>query len=461
VARADTSDGRCHAGHAWLPAMLPENGRRFRVLDRALAETLGVAGAEVSTERPDVEIGAADQLTGDAEEAVVVLGELPRDIDSRFRRVASRISQAGLVRVDSVRVRRRLRRLGYAETGVVPWDLAQPLRLPGGANARRRPVAEYFPHCAVAFGRRSPGAARLLDAGIDDARRMSGHDFEVEQLSVREGILVALGRDAVLRIAVGPGRAQIRRQSATLAHLRRVQAPALGADRVPWPLCEGRSGLAEWSLEPRLPGARPGSVREEPLLGECLDFLAALHLSRVPDDGAKPIQDDAAEIASACSGDVGRAVGAIAEWAEAEVAELPRGFTHGDFFRGNLLVESGRLVGVVDWDAGGPGRLPLLDFVHLRHMGAHLPADRDWGATIVEHLLPWARQGGDEVLRGFCERIGIRVGPIVLEAIVAAYWLQRLAYQLSTYADRTERPAWMTRNVDLVVRAFPAGQRAS
>jgi hypothetical protein len=194
-------------------------------------------------------------------------------------------------------------------------------------------------------------------------------------------------------------------------------------------------------------------VRDEPLLSECLDFLVALHRSRGETDAVKSIQQDATAIASACPG-VARAVAGIAESVDLTLAALPRGFAHGDFFRGNLLVESDRLVGVVDWDAGGPGRLPLVDFVHLRHMSQHLPADRDWGTTIVEHLLPWARRGGDDVLHRFCERIGIRVTPVLLEAIVAAYWLERLAYQLSTYADRTERPEWMTRNVDLVVGAL-------
>jgi hypothetical protein len=42
----------------------------------------------------------------------------------------------------------------------------------------------------------------------------------------------------------------------------------------------------------------------------------------------------------------------------------------------------------------------------------------------------------------------------LLEALAVAYWLERLGYQLSTYADRTERRVWLERNVDEVLRAI-------
>src|SRR5213592_4546958 len=65
------------------------------------------------------------------------------------------------------------------------------------------------------------------------------------------------------------------------------------------------------------------------------------------------------------------------------VAVLPHGFAHGDFFTRNLLVDGSRIVGVVDWDAAGPGRPPLLDFLHLWHMGRHKVGDLDWGPTKI------------------------------------------------------------------------------
>ena len=135
------------------------------------------------------------------------------------------------------------------------------------------------------------------------------------------------------------------------------------------------------------------------------------------------------------------------------VNDLPHGFAHGDFFGGNLLVEDGRIVGVVDWDAAGPGRPPLLDFLHLWHMGRRVIDDLEWGPTIVNTVLPWARSGGDDVVHDFAGRIGVDLTPARLEALVVTYWLARLAYQLTRYADRAERKIWIERNVDLVLDA--------
>jgi aminoglycoside phosphotransferase (APT) family kinase protein len=146
----------------------------------------------------------------------------------------------------------------------------------------------------------------------------------------------------------------------------------------------------------------------------------------------------------------------LAQRLDDQLADLPRGFGHGDFFRGNMLVDHDRLVGVVDWDAAGPASLPLVDLLHLRHMSKHRPADRDFGPTLVSDLLPWGRAGGDELSRAYCRRIGIKLGEGQLEAIVLAYWLDRISYQLRTYADRSERPVLMERNVNFVLRAAVA-----
>jgi hypothetical protein len=64
--------------------------------------------------------------------------------------------------------------------------------------------------------------------------------------------------------------------------------------------------------------------------------------------------------------------------------------------------------------------------------------------------------GGDDVLRSLARRIDVDVSPSKLEALVIAYWLARLGYQLSRYADRTERPVWMRQNVDSVLQALSA-----
>jgi hypothetical protein len=424
------------------------------VLDPALAHTLADAGAELVEEGPDVEIAPLRRLRGDAPVAIVSLDAPTPDVDSRLRRAATRLAGSLRIRAEAKAAKAGIRRLRYTEVSILSWDLAQAFgvrELPGrGAGG----VAERLPRHAAVVARRSSGGVTALGAAIADAaERADGGSIHFDTPSMREAVLVAVGDSGVLRVTVGPARGQLERQAAALEGLRVARVPELDPACISWPIASGRSGLADWALEQRLPGARPQPALPARVLADCLDFLAALHSSGPRGHPDRSPVDDAELIAAVCDEERSRAVSGVAERLSGKVGYLPHGFAHGDFFRGNLLVDQGRLAGVVDWDAAGPGRLPLLDLLHLRHMGKHLPADRDWGLTVVQHLLPWARAGGDEVTRGFCRRLGIEPSLPLLEALVVAYWLERLAYQLSTYADRTERPVWLERNVDEVLRA--------
>jgi len=444
---------RCYPGHAWLAAAIPLEARRFRVLDPALAYTLADAGAELVQESPDVEIAPVRQLSGEAPVAIVNLDAPTPDVDSRFRRAARRLAGSLRVRAEAKAASAGVRRLGYGEISILSWDLAQAFdvrELPaqGGGG-----IAERLPRHAAVVARRSDTELTALGASIADVSRETGSSIRFDAPSMREAVLVAVGDSGVLRVAVGPARNQLHRQAAALAELRETRSAELDPSCISWPIASGRSGLADWALEERLSGARPEPRLPARVLSDCLDFLAALHASGPRNSEKRTPIDDAKLIAEVCDGDRSSAIMQVAERLTAEVDELPRGYAHGDFFRGNLLVDGGRLSGVVDWDAGGPGRLPFLDLLHLRHMGKHLPADRDWGLTVVHGLLPWARAGGDELTRGFCRRLGVDPTPALLEALAVAYWLERLGYQLSTYADRTERRVWLERNVDAVLRA--------
>ncbi len=107
----------------------------------------------------------------------------------------------------------------------------------------------------------------------------------------------------------------------------------------------------------------------------------------------------------------------------------------------------------MDWDAGGPGRLPLLDLIHLQHLAQYSLADEDWGPSLVRHLFPWAQSGGDEAARTYCSRIGLELRPGLLENLAVAYWLDRVAYTLRTHRQRRTEPRWLARNVDHVLEA--------
>ena len=117
-------------------------------------------------------------------------------------------------------------------------------------------------------------------------------------------------------------------------------------------------------------------------------------------------------------------------------------------------MDGGRLAGVVDWDGAGPGRLPLLDLLHLLVTSRWRGADLAWGPAIVEDLLPWARAGRDGIARDHCPRIGIDPVPALLERLVVAYWLTGPAPSSSTHAEYWDDREWIEANVVAVARVI-------
>jgi aminoglycoside phosphotransferase (APT) family kinase protein len=219
---------------------------------------------------------------------------------------------------------------------------------------------------------------------------------------------------------------------------------------VPYLVARGESELASWSLERRLVGAEPATLSDT-IVADCVDFLVGLHRTEVGKSTEGIFVEWAHVVARACRADLAVALTTRAERLELELADLPRGIGHGDFWRGNLLVENGRLAGVVDWAAAGGSRLPLVDLLNL-YTAEHEP--RYFGRALVEYLLPWARSGGDDIARAYCDRLGIGIRPGVLEALAIACWLERAARELETYGDRIGRPAWLLNNVEVALRAL-------
>jgi hypothetical protein len=445
--------GSGEPGHGWLGAVVPADARRFRVADPALATVLGDAGAELVAEAADVELAPVRELRGDAALSIAVLGHPARAGRPLPVRVVRRITNSLLVRLGARRARKIVRRLGHATVRILMWDHQMVVRgaTDGGALSRSR-LIEYLPQRALVVGGGSRPTRTVLDEALADASRATGLPLAASPPSVRAELLIVETAEGILRVAVGPGRHQIFGQRSALATLRACPAPAFVAERVPSELASGTCGIGEWSLESRLPGTRPAASIGEPLLGDCLDFLAGLHSACPSDADANMFLEQAEVVVDVCPPEQARVVRALAERLGQRLADLPRGFAHGDFFHGNLLSDRGRLVGVVDWDAAGPRRLPILDLLHLRLMSIREVADVDWGPSLLRHLLPWARAGGGEIIRGYARRSGLTLDPRRLEALVFAYWLDYASYQLRTHRHRLAQPLWIERNISLVLR---------
>jgi hypothetical protein len=332
------------------------------------------------------------------------------------------------------------------------WERGAPLRDPraadGGARAHRLPLN------AVVTARREP-AATLLDAAAEAA--------SADALGSRigsSGVLVAETDRGFLRVAVGPARTALAAHATALAELRRAWPAAPVADRAPWTLAAGETGLAAWALERRLEGATPPPAIGPRLAAECLDFLVALHDVRGDAPATASCAADAEVVAAECAPAQAARIRTLGEDLDQRLVGLPRGFAHGDFWSGNLLVSGDSLTGVVDWAAAGSSRLPLLDLLHL-----HVSARRELtGASLGAALLDYAGDatGAERATAAAYER---RTGVDADRGdLIAAYWLSATARELTDpdrSRDRRAAARFVRDNVDRVAERLAVPVRRS
>jgi len=435
----------------WLAAIVPVAARRFRVRDREFAAVISAGGGELVDSSPDVEITAAGELVGDARFAIVPIGiQGPRAGRPRLLRAASRLADAALVSRRTAAARRAALRLGYVRAVSVAWEPYTTL-LPSLVGAPRGvPLFQRLPRQTVVVCRRGPPEPTALEAALAAASRELGRELDVRTVVLGgTGVLVARAEDVILRVSLGPAARRIEDQRAVLDSLRGANPGALVAERVPWVLASGSAGLAKWSVERRLPG-KPAADLDEGIAGDCLDFLGELFVTEV-DGGspASPARD--AEICAEHFPEHAETLRDLGRRLEDALASVPRGFAHGDFWAGNLLVEDGRLVGVVDWPSAGPGRFPLVDLLHLRANQVRERTGARLASVVIEHLLPQAGAGGHDLDRDYCRRLALDLSPSDLECLVGAYWLEEVRHALvDPDRDPAEptRPEWRRGNVE-------------
>jgi hypothetical protein len=455
-AKSSENPLRIDPAHAWLAAVLPAQTKSVRVHDAELAAALAVAGAELvgPGAEADIEIGPLDRIEGHAAVLAVPLVARSRSALDRHgaTRAGRRVLGSPRLRLEARRAMRELRAKGPGGTSLLLWDVEQVLRLPWTSTGPRR-LAERFPLHAVAVGHPMPPPATLLEAALEHAGATFGTAGTARAASW--GILV-IGDAGVARIAVGPARRLLDRQRTALEVLPRC-LPDHAARLVPTILHADRLGLSDVLLEQRLPGNPLDSPPLGALLDECLDFLAALHAAGDAARNAEPSPSQHAEtIAAVCDARTASQVLGLGRAAEQRTKRLHPAFTHGDFGHANLLVDHGRLAGVVDWNKAAPARVPLLDLLNLLVTSEGARSGSGFADAFTRYLFPLVQAGGDERLRAFCHRVGIEPSSELLEGLAIAYWLERYGSQLRTYADRAHRPAWLEENIVRVVAALPA-----
>jgi hypothetical protein len=454
---------RPHPRLGWLAAIVPVSARRFRVGDDPeYAAAISSAGGALVDDSPDVEIGAADDLEGDAPVAIVPIGMrsswMPR---RRSVRAARRLVSTASVGARIARARRAAHRRGYETAVAVAWEpytrLVPGLRTPAGDL----PLFQRFPRRAVVVCTRGHRELTALEAAV----KAASEDLDKELGPVpfilgSSGVLIGAAADIVLRVSLGPAARRIEDQRVALASLREADPEALVADRVPWVLAAGTVGLARWSVERRLPGKLAAAGWRE-VTDDALAFLTGLFEVRVDGPRSAPALD--AEVCASHFPDQAEAFRDLGLRIDEALAEVPRGFDHGDFWGGNLLLEQGRLTGVVDWPSAGPGRLPLLDVFQLRVQQVREETGALFASLVSQYLLPQLRAGGHELDLAYCRRLGLELGPHELVSLGGAYWLEELRHGLLD-PDRDPglptQPQWRRSNVE-TLNLLAAGEETS
>lgn len=456
-------------GYGWLPSVLPARCTRFRVADPALRDLLDEAGAQIVRVAPEVEIGPVHTLYGDAEMSIAVLGRPARSTPAlplgRVRaawpvplRALRRIAVSLELRASAQAARRQMLRLGHDTAKVMYWDHQMaPAPTQGRARLRARALG-LLPQRALVIGHSGSAAPTVLDTVRAQAARATGQALADGCAAVRTGGLVVDAGSGVLRVGVGHGRLQVLTQRRALAQLRAGRPPSVVMERIPWERAGGVSGIAEWSLERRLPGRPAARPIRDRVLSDCLQFLVALHGVQSTETQPASLVAQAQLIAAACPPATARHVAGIGRWLEDELADIPRGYAHGDFFPGNLLVDHGRLCGVVDWEAAGPGRLPFIDLLHLRFTSLVDTADIDWGPMLARHLLRGGGVARDEAIQTYAARLDLDARPDRVRALVIAYWLDYAAWQLRTHPQRRWQARWIERNIEGVLGEITRGR---
>jgi aminoglycoside phosphotransferase (APT) family kinase protein len=436
--------------HGWVWAALPPGCRRVRVVgDPGLAELLRAADIDVGEEGPGPRtmLVAFGRPPSAAElEAVEHVG--PRD--------AVAVAWPGNGR-DTARVTGRLRTAGLeTHTLAVASRHRRALDRARSVLARR---ARWRGHTVV-IGASAP-ARWLLQETL--ARAAHAVDMELTQRAVTvlsTGTVLAelaspSGERFALRIAGGPAAGLLERAGSNVAAVLAADPPDPVGQRLPVPLAVGRVHPVIWTLEEWISGDRP--TRLSPALwSECLAFLVGLHRTGAADATrtlhAWSLEPDFRALERFADERARRTLARLQAELQGRLADVPRGWAHGDFWPANLLVDGRNLVAVLDWDSATPGTPALLDVMHLLLLSDRRARRLTHGSRSLRVLLPLARDGGDARMRRYCAATATPSGASTLEGLALAYWVSRVGRDLRTFENRPSRRAWMEANLHQPVR---------
>ncbi len=310
---------------------------------------------------------------------------------------------------------------------------------------------------------RSSGAA-ASDATVRAALAGSNWHCEEALPTVSDSAVImvraAEGGPGVLKVATtSRGVASLHRERDVLGRLWSDERLGLWRDLLPIPLDAGEVDGGAFLLTSRLPGRDGRQVA--PGLGNLItpaavNAIATLHRTTSVahvvncDLLGRLVDEPAGRLRSAVprKDAVDRLVAALHTRLAGRRVRL--GWTHGDFYPGNVLVgPSGRVTGIVDWSQVREDDLVILDTAFWlltipragqpHEFGARVATRLDrgpcWKSAEIDLLTTLA--GGD---------------PIDGEALLLLTWLRHVTDNLAKSDRYTASPVWLRRNVLPVLR---------
>jgi aminoglycoside phosphotransferase len=269
------------------------------------------------------------------------------------------------------------------------------------------------------------------------------------------------GSPALLKAsATRQGRLQLERQVEVLAALHADDRLGTWARLVPRTVGVGDVDGVRVVLESRLPGKDPrgtpaaGRSQVASLALEAIAELQARTSAVAPVDEAtvdRWVHRPATYVRAVVRGDHRLALDRL----EAELAaalagrEVARSWVHGDFNRTNVLLDEGRVSGIVDWCEAEPDGLVGADAVTLLISERMLD-----GSELGQVLLRWLDEPGpvaDVVAAMQRDRGGDQLD---IRTMLLLSWLRHVAANLADSTRYAANPVWMHRNVRAVLQGL-------
>jgi hypothetical protein len=320
---------------------------------------------------------------------------------------------------------------GLIATNVQRWPL-------GFYRARRLPglMAWLREGVLVELGSGAPG-----QRAIDAAAQAAGASEPVTRMRISEAgsatarIERANGPPGVLRAGAAGSAVDPAWTAAGMKRLAPLKLPW-----VPSPAGEGRNASISWSAESLLPGRTPRRLTPA-LMSDLSTF--ALELPRI-DAVPTAFADDLGSLVECLPAHEGPLRRLLDEHQPA-LSTLPSVMRHGDLWTGNLLVNRGRLSGVVDWDTWHPSGVPGTDLLHVVGTARAVATYKTFAEQLEDR--PWDSPAFRDGSADYWTELGIQPSEQTLQAVGVACWATQALHDLTTGPHQREDPLWLERNI--------------